>query len=53
MHNHPSGNPEPSIQDKQITKQLTDAGETIGIKVLDHIIIAGNGYCSFMQEGLM
>lgn len=53
MHNHPSGNPEPSVQDKQITKQLMKAGEIIGIKVLDHIIIAGNSYCSFMQEGLM
>lgn len=53
VHNHPSGNPEPSNQDKAITKQLVSAGEVIGIKVLDHLIIAGNTFTSFVQIGLI
>lgn len=39
-HNHPSGDPEPSIEDKEFTKTLTRAGEILNIKVLDHIIIS-------------
>lgn len=53
MHNHPSGNPSPSIQDKNITKQLQEAGIIIGIKVLDHLIIAGEEYFSFVENGLI
>lgn len=53
LHNHPSGNPEPSKQDIQITKQLYDAGKIINIPVLDHIIIAGNKYNSFKEMGLI
>jgi len=41
IHNHPSGNPSPSEEDLQITKQLVEAGRLLGIKVYDHIILAG------------
>jgi DNA repair protein RadC len=53
MHNHPSGNPNPSQSDLQITKQLKEAGKIIGINVLDHLIIAGDKYYSFMQNDMM
>jgi DNA repair protein RadC len=52
-HNHPSGNPKPSPEDLKITKKLKDAGTLMEIDVLDHIIIAGEGYYSFADEGLM
>ena len=52
-HNHPSGNVEPSEDDIQITWRLYEAGEILGIKLLDHIIIAKDGnYFSFMERGL-
>jgi DNA repair protein RadC len=44
VHNHPSGDPQPSEEDKEITKRLIDAGKIIGIHVLDHVII-GKGTC--------
>lgn len=53
LHNHPSGNVEPSKEDIKITKQLVEAGKIIDIKVLDHIIIGGNRYSSFVQLGLL
>ena len=53
MHNHPSGNTEPSIDDIEITKRLCKAGSILGINVLDHLIIAGNDYLSFRQKGLI
>lgn len=53
LHNHPSGNNTPSQADIQITKQLIEAGETIDIKVLDHIIIAGDSYFSFLEGGII
>ncbi len=53
VHNHPSGNPEPSRMDIEVTKQIYHAGEIIGIKLLDHIIIAGNKYTSMAQLGLL
>jgi DNA repair protein RadC len=52
-HNHPSGNAEPSKDDIAITKQLVDAGNIVDIRVLDHLIIAGNTYTSFVERGLM
>lgn len=52
VHNHPSGNPEPSRQDIEISKQLEAAGNIIDIKVLDHIIIAGDNYTSMKQRGM-
>ena len=53
MHNHPTGNSEPSAEDIKITKILVEAGEILGIKVLDHLIIAGNNFTSFVQRGLI
>lgn len=52
MHNHPSGNPSPSQEDIQITKRLSEAGELIGIKVLDHIVIGDGNYYSLKENGL-
>lgn len=49
-HNHPSGEPEPSLDDIKVTKQLVKAGHLIGIEVLDHVIIAKNRFYSFMDE---
>ena len=53
VHNHPSGNPEPSDNDKQITRDLVFAGNIMQIKVLDHIIIGENKYFSFADKGLI
>ena len=52
-HNHPSGKLQPSTADKQITKKLSAAGETLDIKVLDHLIVTENAYFSFADENLM
>jgi len=53
IHNHPSGNPTPSEEDLRITKQLVEAGRLLGIKVYDHIILAGDQYRSLADEGLI
>ncbi len=53
MHNHPSGNPEPSSEDKDVTANLVNAGAVIGINVIDHIIIAGQRYFSFADHELL
>jgi DNA repair protein RadC len=53
VHNHPSGETQPSVQDKEITRQLVEAGQIMGIPVLDHLIITQNGYYSFAGEGLI
>jgi len=53
IHNHPSGNPEPSREDLQLTKQMTESGKMMNIPVLDHIIIAGNQHSSFADKGLL
>lgn len=53
VHNHPSGNNTPSKEDIAITNQLVDAGKLMGIKILDHLIIAGNTYYSFRTQGLL
>jgi DNA repair protein RadC len=51
-HNHPSGTLVPSDADKQITKKLKLAGESLEIKVLDHLIVTENSYFSFVDEGI-
>ena len=51
-HNHPSGNLEPSKADKEITKKLKAAGESLDVKVLDHLIITETKYYSFVDEGI-
>ena len=53
IHNHPSGNPSPSDEDLRITKQLVEAGRLLGIRVYDHIILAGENYVSFADHGLL
>jgi DNA repair protein RadC len=53
VHNHPSGNPEPSPSDQQLTRDLVFAGGIMLIRVLDHIIIGENRYYSFAVEGLI
>jgi DNA repair protein RadC len=53
VHNHPSGNPEPSTSDKGLTRELVYAGRIMRLKVLDHIIIGDNRYYSFAGEGLI
>jgi len=53
LHNHPSGNPNPSEEDLRITKQLVEAGRVMGIKVYDHIILAGEDYRSLADEGII
>ncbi len=52
-HNHPSGDPEPSEADLEITKRLIDAGKIMGIDVLDHIIITKTGFMSFKEKKLI
>ncbi|HEY96483.1 MAG TPA: JAB domain-containing protein [Dehalococcoidia bacterium] len=52
-HNHPSGNPEPSKSDMDLTRDLIYAARTVQIKVLDHIIIGNNRYYSFAGKGLI
>jgi DNA repair protein RadC len=51
LHNHPSGDPSPSSEDRQVTGRLRDAGELLGIPVLDHVIVAADGYYSFADDG--
>ena len=53
IHNHPSGDPAPSREDREITRRLKEAGEILGIKVLDHIIIGDGTYFSFVESGLL
>ena len=53
VHNHPSGDPTPSRSDKRFTRDLVFMGNIIEVKVLDHIIIGGNRYFSFADEGLI
>lgn len=53
IHNHPSGNPKPSVQDIESTKRAVEAGKLIGIEVLDHIIIGDNSYTSLKEKGYL
>jgi len=52
-HNHPSGDPEPSEADLEITKRIIEAGKIMGIDVLDHIIITKTGFMSFKEKKLI
>lgn len=53
VHNHPSGDPNPSREDISITERLQKAGDTVGIKVLDHIIIGDGEYTSMLERGYL
>lgn len=53
VHNHPTGDPAPSQEDLSITRRLKEAGEIMGIRVLDHIIIGDGDFISFVERGLL
>ena len=52
MHNHPTGDPTPSAEDFEVTRRLREAGDIIGIKILDHLVI-GSTYYSFVERGVI
>jgi DNA repair protein RadC len=52
LHNHPTGDPTPSREDHEITRRIKEAGDVLGVRLLDHIII-GDGFLSFASEGLL
>jgi DNA repair protein RadC len=53
VHNHPSGDAQPSAEDKQLTRDLVEAAKTIDLRVLDHLIVGKEGYCSFAEARLL
>lgn len=53
FHNHPSGDPTPSAEDRSVTRQLRSAGEIVGIELLDHVIVGDGRYVSFAEAGLL
>lgn len=53
LHNHPSGNPQPSGEDRLVTARVRECGEFLGIPLMDHIIIGDNCYFSFCEQGLL
>ena len=53
VHNHPSGDTQPSEDDLEITKRLVEAGKILGVDVVDHIIVAKDNYFSFKDKGLL
>lgn len=53
VHNHPSGDPEPSVQDVALTRQLREGGRLLCIRVLDHIVVGESGFVSMLARGLI
>lgn len=53
IHNHPSGDPTPSKQDKQLTQRLSEVADLVGIRLLDHVIVGDATYTSFVEKGLL
>ena len=53
LHNHPSSDPSPSPEDHEVTRRLMAVGELVGIRILDHLVIAGGRYVSFLGRGLI
>ncbi len=51
VHNHPSGDAEPSLEDQDLTRRLASVGELVGIRVLDHIVVGDGAYVSFLDRG--
>lgn len=51
LHNHPSGDSRPSRDDHEVTRRLARAGEILGIRLLDHVVVGGDAYTSFCREG--
>ena len=52
-HNHPSGDPEPSLADEKLTRNLAEAGQILHIELLDHIIVGSDSFYSFRDEGVL
>lgn len=53
FHNHPSGDPAPSREDISITERIKESGNILGIKLIDHIIIGNDSYCSLKERGIV
>jgi DNA repair protein RadC len=53
VHNHPSGDPTPSLADVEMTKRIIDAGMSLGVTVHDHVIVGRKGHFSFRSNGLI
>jgi len=53
VHNHPSGDPTPSAEDRAVTRQLAEAGRLLDLPVYDHVIVAGDRFVSFASTGLL
>ncbi len=53
LHNHPSGDPEPSEQDHFFTRTVEAAGRIVGVPLLDHVVVAGEGYVSLLERGII
>ena len=53
LHNHPSGDPTPSAEDLSVTRRLVEAGEIMGVSILDHIIMGEGRFLSFREKGLI
>jgi len=53
VHNHPSGDPTPSAEDRAVTRQLVAAGQLLDLPLYDHVILAGDRFVSFATEGLL
>lgn len=53
LHNHPSGDPTPSSEDIQVTKRIAEVGRTVGIKLIDHIVIGDNSFTSLRDEEIL
>jgi len=51
-HNHPTGDPTPSQEDRDVTRNLIEAGKVVGVELLDHVIIGNSTWVSLMREGL-
>ena len=51
VHNHPSGDVNPSLDDINVTKRIFEIGDLMGIKLVDHIIVSENNYYSFLENG--
>jgi DNA repair protein RadC len=53
VHNHPSGDPTPSADDREVTRQLVEAGRLLDVPVYDHVVVGGERYVSFAEAGLL
>ncbi|MCK6479120.1 MAG: hypothetical protein L6R43_02900 [Planctomycetes bacterium] len=53
VHNHPSGDPTPSVEDVEITRRLCAVADLVGIRILDHVVVGDGSYVSFLERGLL